>query len=207
MKKRCKSINPRLFSSLERIAKEGFQNAARGFSGMLGRSLSVISPNVCTVPLVEIPNVLGGPENEAVGIYLRVEGDLNAQVMLIIPLEQAHLMVDMLLDLPSHTTQKLGSLERSALAEVGNLTGSFFLNALADFAKVSLRPTPPAVMVDMVGAIMDVIVATMGDVSQEVLMFQAKFMCGERETNADFWVIPDIETLDKLVYFESMENE
>lgn len=46
--------------------------------------------------------------------------------MLIFPYERALKLVDLLIDEPEGTTQQLGTYERSALAEVGNLCGSFF---------------------------------------------------------------------------------
>jgi chemotaxis protein CheC len=93
----------------------------------------------------------------------------------------------------------LGSLERSALAEVGNQTGTFFLNTLAAMVGGSIRPTPPAVMVDMVGAILDIIVATHGGISENVLLLQADIRNGDKSVETNFWVIPDMSTLEKIV--------
>ncbi len=191
-------IDDTLVERLNSIANRGFQNAAIGFSQMIGQTLSVSNAEVQAIPINQIAQMLGGPENDAVGIYLRIEGELSGQVMMIIPHEQALELVDMVMDEPPGSTQRLGKVERSALAEIGNLTGSFFINAVADFTRSPARPTPPAVMVDMVGAILDVIIATMGEVCNDVLMFKAKFTCGEREVRADFWVIPDALTLNRL---------
>ena len=80
------------------------------------------------VPLVDIPNVLGGPEQEAVGIYLQSEGDLVAQFVLVLPFEKACELVDLVMGQPEGTTTYLGSMERSALGEVGNITTGYFLN-------------------------------------------------------------------------------
>ncbi len=192
-------LSPELLQRLQEIISYGFENAARGFAGMVGEKLSVIQPVVRAVPLQEIPILLGGAENDAVGIYLRIEGDMIGQIMLIIPIEKAFSIVDMLMEQAEGTTQKLGQMERSALAEVGNLTGCFFLNAVAEITKYEMRPSPPAVMVDMVGAMLDVIIATMGSIGDEVLMFQATFVFAERETRTDFWIVPDPNTLDKLI--------
>jgi chemotaxis protein CheC len=183
---------------LRALTSEGINNAAQGFSGMLGRSLTVSDPDVKLISLNEIADMLGGPENEAVGIYLRAEGDIPAQIMLIIPFGKAMELVDMLMGEPAGTTTVLGKLERSALAEVGNLTGTFFMNTVARMSGAELRPTPPAVVVDMVGAIMDIIIATTGGVYDKVLLMEAKFDIGQREVMADFWVIPDHNTLEAL---------
>jgi chemotaxis protein CheC len=188
-----------LLELLKSIASEGIKNAARGFSGMVGHKIEVSNPVASLVPLLQIAQIVGGPENEAVGIYLRIEGDLLGQIMMIIPYHKALELVDLLMDLPDGTTQHLGSMERSALGELGNMCGAFFLNSLAKMVGASFRPTPPAVMVDMVGAILDIIIATTGGVSEHVLLMQANFMEGLRSVEADFWVIPDLKTLEILI--------
>lgn len=193
------ALDERLKSFLQVVAGEGVHRAAEGFAGMLGRSVEVANPEIRLVPFREIPVLLGGPENEAVGIYLQAQGDLLGQMMLVLPYVKALELADLLMDLPPGATQQLGPMERSALAEVGNITGSFFLNAVASFTGLILRPSPPAIMVDMVGAIIDIIVAASGSVSDQVLMIQSGFLREGREVQADFWVIPDTATLRSLV--------
>ncbi len=192
------NFDGKLMSMLNIIANEGINNAARGFSGLLGQKLDVERPGVRLVELKDIPHILGGPENEAIGVYLRAEGDISGQIMLVIPYQKAMDLVDLLLGNPEGTTTQLGSLERSALAEVGNQTGTFFINSLASLTGLSVRPSPPAVMVDMVGAILDIIVATTGGISEHVLLLEAYFKLGDRRVETNFWVIPDESTLKAI---------
>jgi chemotaxis protein CheC len=179
------------------MANEGIHNAARGMAAMVGDSVRVSRPVVRQVPLSDIPNLLGSPEIETVGIYLRTEGEIAVQIMQIVPYAYALELVDRMLGYPPNTTQHLGTLERSALAALGNLAGSFFLNAVASATGLSIRPTPPAVMVDMVGAILDILLATPASgESERVLMVQATFSRGERQALVEFWVVPDHTTLE-----------
>lgn len=197
-------FDKKLSSALQTIAQEGIHNAARGFSGLLGQTLTVINPTVRLVPLFDIPSMSGGPETEAIGIYLRAEGDLSGQIMMIIPYQKALELVDLLLGEPIGTTTQLGSYERSALAEVGNQAGTFFLNSVAKIIGGSLRPSPPAVMVDMVGAILDIIVATHGGITDQVMLLQADIMNGDRSIETNFWVIPEMGTLRTLLQERSV---
>jgi chemotaxis protein CheC len=194
-------------SLLSSLTAEGIQNAARAMTEMIGETFTVTDPNISSVKFTEIPQILGGPENDAVGIYLRIEGNISGQIMLIVPYSKALELADLLMGELIGTTQSLGRIERSALAELGNLTGSFFLNAIADSTGVYVRPSPPAVIVDMVGAIMDIILATCDIQSEEVLLIQAKFVRNGRETQADFWVIPDNITINTLTEKATQENE
>jgi chemotaxis protein CheC len=192
-------FDQKLLQMLNTIANEGISNAARGFSGMVGRKIEVTNPSLKLVPLLTIPEIVGSPEDDAVGIYLRFEGDMIGQIMMIMPYDKAMELVDLLMGLPQGATQHVGSMERSALGELGNLCGTFFLNSLAKLTSADLRPTPPAVMVDMVGAILDIIVATAGGISEQVLLMQANFMDGPRSVEANFWVIPDMNALQNLL--------
>jgi chemotaxis protein CheC len=188
-------LNGDVISSLEKFATEGIRNAAVGFSSMVGQTLTVIQPEVKMVSLEEIDHLLDEPENEAVGIYLKGEGDLGAQIMLVVPFEKALELVDLLMEVPQGTTTSLGRLERSALAEIGNITGTFFLNSIATMTGLSVRPTPPALIVDMLGAIMDIVAAATGNAIGETLLLQGTFTSGERKVEVGFWVIPDGNTI------------
>ena len=188
-------FNERIMKTLQTITNAGIYNAAKGFSSLLGHKIEVSEPSVKVVSLFDIPEIMGGPESEAIGIYLRAEGDLAGQIMMIVSYAKSLELVDLLMDVEPGTTTHLGKIERSALAEVGNMTGTFFLNAVSEITKTSIMPTPPAVMVDMIGAIMDIIIATTGGVSEQVLLLQANFLDGDRSVETNFWVIPDMGTL------------
>lgn len=192
------TINSEWITRFEGYATEGVKHAASGFSTMLGQTLTVKDPSFRQVPFSEIPKLLGGPETEAVGIYLRAEGDISCQFMLVIPLERSLELTDMLMNQPQGTTKEMGTLERSALGEIGNLTASYFLNSISHLAGISARPTPPAVMVDMVGAILDIIIATCGGIADSVILVQTEFTSENRSFETSFWVIPDNHTLEVL---------
>jgi len=183
---------------LEEIATNGVARAAEGFAGMLGEQVMVSAPSTRLVPLNSISSMLGGPEEEAVGIYLQAEGDLPGQIILVLPHAMAMALVDVLLNEPRGTTQALGQLERSALAELGNITGTFFLNAVASMTGRETRPTTPVVMVDMLGAVLDVVVAVCGGGTENVLVLQAAFQRDEGAVEVEFWVIPEQAALERL---------
>lgn len=180
---------------LTKISREGIENASKGFAGMLGKDLSVKSSTAKLVKLLDISKMLGGPEDEMVAIYLKTEGGIAGQMMLVMPFEKAMGLVDMIMGEPLGTTTSLGKMEKSALQELGNITGTYFLNYVSDNTGSSVRPTPPAVMVDMCAAIIDIVIATAGVENEEVLMFDADFLQGELSTEIQFWVIPDPKTI------------
>ncbi len=180
---------------LSKVSQEGIENAAKGFSGMIGKSLAIQHSATRLVKLMDISTMLGGPEDESVAIYLKSEGTIAGQMMLVIPFEKTTMLVDLIMGNPVGTTTSIGSMEKSALQELGNITGAYFLNYVADNTGSSVRPTPPAVMVDMLGAILDIVIATAGVENEEVLLIAAKFDFDEISSDIQFWVIPDTKTI------------
>lgn len=180
----------RLDVILERMANLAASNSAEGLSTMLGRPVRMTVPRLSLSRLWEVPDRLGGADLEAVGIYLTVTGDMLGQVMLILPNRVAFRMIDMLLEQPEGTTTEIGDMERSALGEIGNVATSLFLNAIADATGMDLRPSPPAVMQDMVGAIMDVVLVMAGAVSDDILLLEAEYHGADRALEMYFWLIP-----------------
>jgi len=193
------ALTDRMEALLQTLAREGLNNAAHGLSVFVGQEIKLAPPRVTVRPIAEVPSVMGGPETLAVGIYMAVDGDMDGHIILLLRRDDAAELVDLLLDQPSGTTTTLGALERSALAEVGNLTGALFLNSMAALCGLTARPSPPAVIEDMVGAILDVVLVAVGAISENIVAIETVFHKLDRRAEALFWVIPNLEALSQSI--------
>jgi chemotaxis protein CheC len=194
-----KSENRPTFNPLlNTLARLGVQHAINGLSEMTGEEFTASEPELVAVPVLKVPEFVGGQENESVGVYLRATGEAAGQFMLILPIANALEFIDLMTMEPLGTTQELDAMGRSALAEMGNMVGSFFLNSIAELTGMESRPTEPDVMFDMVGAILNVVVATSVEQVEEVIIIRTYIMHGGRQTQANFWYIPDGKTMDIL---------
>jgi chemotaxis protein CheC len=119
--------------------------------------------------------------------------------MLMYDPEMAHGFVDMLMGLPAGSTQSLGEMEESALGELGNIVGSSFLNALADATGLTLLPSPPSVMTDMAGALLDVITADILLTQDDGFVAKTAFHAPDRDISGQFFVIPTHALLTALL--------
>ncbi|HHX64539.1 MAG TPA: CheY-P-specific phosphatase CheC [Chloroflexi bacterium] len=200
--------NNALKTTLHSMACEGVELAAEGLSTFVGEQISISSPQVAVIPLAALPKVMGGPESIGVGVYLAVEGDIQGHVMLLLSRESALELVGLLLDTDEENITTLGPLERSALGEIGNLTASRFLNCMARYARADLRPSPPAVIEDMIGAILDVLAVAVGQHSEYALIMETVFRRTDRSVEALFWVVPDVDSLEQLTQIaETISDE
>lgn len=201
------TIDAALLPLLQIMAREGIGRAGESFSRMVAEPLDISEPEVKLVPLADIAEMLGGPETEAVGIYLQAQGELPGQIMLALRYSKALELVDLMMGEPRGTTQRLGALERSALGELGNVTGTSFLNAVASLVGLSSLPSPPAVVVDMVGAILDIIASVTAGAGNHVLMFSATFLREGQNPEADFWVVPDPNMVEAFTRWGLVQGE
>ena len=175
------------------LVSKGTADALSGLSKMVGQEIEITSLELKQYPAKDITSLLGGPEKIVVGIYLVVHGDANGHLMLVYDPKMAFELVDMQMGLPSGTTQVLGEMELSVLGEMGNIASGFFLTTLADSTSLILMPSPPAVMVDMVGAIMGIALSHIMQEQDDVFVVRTVFGAGNRQINGTVMVMPTMD--------------
>lgn len=181
------------------LVGKGMSNAITNLSQLVGQEIEADSFVFKKIPVAETSQLMGGPEVESVGIYLTVSGSADGHIMLMYDPKMAHGFVDLLMGLPPGTTQSLGEMEQSALGELGNIVGSSFLNALADSTGLTLMPSPPTVMRDMAGALLDLVAADMLRNQDEAFVADATYRAPDREITGRLFIIPSQDLLAALL--------
>lgn len=177
----------------------GTRHAISGLSDFMGIEITVTAIDLKIVPVVQAVDLVGGAENEVIAIYVGMTGGATGHIMLIYPIPVAFGLVDMLMGEEPGTTDDLGELEYSALQEMGNVTGSFFLNSIADNTGIRLMPSPPTVMMDMAGAILDAALADIMMDREEMFAMETIFATKEREIRGMLLVLPTANFMDIMM--------
>jgi len=175
----------------EDLMKKGMTNSINGLSQMVGKEFQINSINIRKVPAKEMPYVLGGPERMVIGVYITFSGASHGHILLTHQPEFAYKVLDMLMGSPPGTTSSLDEMSQSALAEMGNITGTFFLNAVADELGVFLNPSPPVVLLDMAGAILDIALAEILTERDDVFIAETSFGVSDRTVEGTFLIMPN----------------
>lgn len=175
------------------------QNAVSGLSAMVGVQIRVTALDLKIIPVIDAAELVGGAENEAVVIYLGIGGGATGHIMLVYPLRVAFGLVDMLMGSKHGTTCELGELEASALQEMGNITGTFFLNSMGDDTGIVLMPTPPSVLVDMAGAVINSALSDVMVDRDELFAMETVFATDDREIIGTLLVLPTADFMDVMI--------
>lgn len=199
MSKQTEPLTKRDLEVLEMIARSGTENSARGLTEMIGREVTISPPKLKMVPLKGIPNILGGPEAVVVGLYFSIEGAMTGHMMFALPIDRALTLVDMLMDEPAGTTENLGAMEISALGEAGNIMSSFFLTSMSNLTESVIMPSPPAVLVDMAGAILGSVLLELAMEKDEILVIETSFLESGHDVRGFFLFLASEEALQSVI--------
>jgi chemotaxis protein CheC len=179
--------------ALRELANIGSGTASTALSAMLGRSVDISVPNARVLPFAEAVDATGPAESEVTGIVLGVVGDMEATVLLLVPPEDAATMCRMLGVEPDD------EYALSALGEIGNVVGTSYINALAAMTGMEIEPTPPATATDMLGAIVESVLATHALGGDVALLLDSDLEVEGEDCSISFVLVPNQGGVDLLL--------
>ncbi len=183
--------------ALREISNIGMGHAATALSQLTGDRVELRVPRVQVTDIAEVPELLGGAEQEVVGVTLRILGDARGNILLIFPMDSARLLIARLLG-PAAARQELDEISASTLKEVGNILASAYLNALGSLLRLTMIPSIPLLAHDMAGAVVDAVLIELSQEGDLALMVETEF-CGEvpgqEVIRGHFFLLPDAASL------------
>jgi chemotaxis protein CheC len=179
--------------ALRELANIGSGNASTALSTMLGRAVDIAVPNVRLLPLADAVEATGPAETEVTGIVLGVIGEMEATVLLLVPPADAATLCRML------GVEPEDEWAASALGEIGNIVGSSYINALAAMTGLALEPTPPATATDMLGAIVESVLANHADGGDVALLLDSNLEVEGEDCSVSFVLVPDQGGVDQML--------
>ena len=179
--------------ALRELANIGSGTASTALSSMLGRSVDISVPNAFVMPMAEAVGTIGDPESETTGVVLGIVGELPGSVLLLFTPKDAELMCR-LLGVEAGT-----EIGVSALMEIGNIVGASYINALGQMIGMELEPTPPAAATDMLGAIVETVLAERAGAGDVALLLDSDLVVEGEDCSVSFLLVPDQGGVDQML--------
>ena len=191
-------VTENYYDVLKELGNIGAGNAMTALSQMLQCKVDMKVPQVRLLDFSAVGDMMGGEEQIMVGVFLGVEGDITGSMMFMVEEESArHLIQKITMGmLPSGA--EFEEMGLSAMKEVGNIITGAYLNSLSTLTNLKIFPTPPALTVDMAGAILSVPAIQFGIFGDKILLIQSQFY-DEVELDGYFILIPDLESYAKIL--------
>lgn len=190
---------------LREIGNIGSGNAATALSSMLDRPVNISVPRIRLLDYNEVIEALGGPEVMTVGMLLTLQGDVQGMMMFLLKQNFAHMTLSALLGYGINDFSEMDEMGYSAMTEVGNIMAGSYVNAIAAMTGLTIDISVPDICVDMVGAIMSVPAIHFANISDKIIFIQDEFDSDQEENTSHILMIPDVESLQKIMINLGME--
>ncbi len=191
-------VTDNYFDVLKEIGNIGAGNAMTALSQMIGSKVDMKVPQVKLLSFSEVGAMMGGEEQIMVGVFLAVEGDITGSMMFLVEKKSAKHLINKVMMGMAPEGEDFSEMELSAMKEVGNIITGAYLNSLSTLTNLKIYPSPPALTVDMAGAILSVPAIEFGIYGDNILLIQSQFF-DEVEIDGYFILIPDLDSYAKIL--------
>jgi len=185
------------------------KRAGEALGSMSGEVIEVQTPLLRRCSAADVLAMAGGPESIVLAVYVGITGSLQGHALLLFSPVDAHRLAGILLagllgpgELPMEESSDVliyDELELSALQEAGNITISAFLNELGMHLHEPVQPTPPQVIIEMAGAVLDAVLLDLVADADQVLAAKTTFREGGRAIDGTMFVLPRADSLRVLL--------
>ena len=191
-------VTENYYDVLKEIGNIGAGNAMTALSQMLQCKVDMKVPQVRLLEFAEVGEMMRGEEQIMVGGFLGVEGDITGSMMFMVEEESARHLIQKITMGMLPAGAEFEEMGLSAMKEVGNIITGAYLNSLSTLTSLKIFPTPPALTVDMAGAILSVPAIQFGIFGDKILLIQSQFY-DEIQLDGYFILIPDLESYAKIL--------
>ncbi len=191
-------VTENYYDVLRELGNIGAGNAMTALSQMLQCKVDMKVPQVRLLDFTDVGELMGGEEQIMVGVFLGVEGDITGSMMFMVEEKSARHLIQRITMGMMPEGSEFEEMGLSAMKEVGNIITGAYLNSLSTMTNLKIYPTPPALTVDMAGAILSVPAIQFGILGDKILLIQSQFY-DEVELDGYFILIPDMESYAKIL--------
>jgi chemotaxis protein CheC len=196
-----KALKDVQLDALREVANIGAGHAATALSQMTGSTIMISVPTINISSLEDVPSQISGPEEPIAAVLMHMMGDLTGRTLLVFPRPTAIRLAELMLRRPAGSSSEMGTLEKSAIREAGNILSGAYMNALSDFMGLMLLPSPPSLEIDMSSAILTTAYLQFGTDRDHVFYVESQFFLQEQNEHLRgfFLLLPDLASLQAIL--------
>lgn len=191
---------------LREIGSIGTGNAATALSEVLSQKVQMKLPEVRILGYNEAIKDLGGAESIVAGVMVAMSGEINGIMLFILRLDFINIILGRLLSREIKEYNQLNDIETSALVEICNIIISSYVSAICKLSDISISLSVPSISINMLGGIMSVPMAKLGEHSDKLMTIGGKFVCNNQEVYSSLLLLPEIDSLNYLLQKLGVRN-
>lgn len=196
---RYEEMNELEIDILKEIGSIGGGNAATALSSLLSAKVNMLVPRVEILEFNEALEKLGDPEEIVAAVLVEMTGEVQGIMLFTAPGEFTDEVVFRMLGKTKVSLMELDEIDTSVLTEIGNIVISSYINALSALTGVAVELSVPQLAVNMLGGIMSLPMAMMGQHSDRIMMVTGEFDIDGKALKSGMLLLPDVKSLNILM--------
>jgi chemotaxis protein CheC len=178
--------------ALREVANIGSSTAATAMSSLIGVPVDVSTPSARAMQLTDAIERAGPAEMIVTTVVVPVTGDLEALVLMVLAQHTEEAACRLI------GVERDSDLARSALVELGNILAASYLGALSTLTGLSLEPSPPEGVRDMLRAVLSSALLR-GDGDGDVLILESTLSVAVVECSPTFLFVPHGGSVEEII--------
>lgn len=184
---------------LKEIGSIGGGNAATALSSMLNAKVNMALPRVEILEFNEALGRLGDPESLIAAVLVEMSGEVHGIMLFTVPQEFSDEVLFRMLGKTSVPLLEMEEIDSSVLTEIGNIVISSYVTALSSLTNVEVELSVPQFTVNMLGGVMSLPMAMMGQYSDRIMMVTGEFKIDGKALDSGLLLLPNVESLNILM--------
>jgi len=168
----------------------------------MGDTIMMSVPELQIIDVNSMTTILGGPENEMVGILVTMNSDVRGMLLFLLEKDFVCLLLNVLLNKSINDFTDISEMDMSVIMEIGNVLAGSYVSAIATMTDLDIRLSTPQVAIDMVGAILNYPAAYFGVMDDNLLFIEENFLSEENIIRSHLLIMPEPDSLSLI--FESL---
>lgn len=197
--KKFEEMNEMELDILKEIGSIGGGNAATALSAMLNAKVNMALPQVEILGFNEAIDRLGDPEEVVAAVLVEMTGEVQGIMLFLVPQDFSDEVLQRTLGKVNAPLLELEEIDTSVLTEIGNIVISSYITALSSLTGVDVELSVPQLTVNMMGGIMSLPIAMMGQHSDKIMMVTGDFKIDGKALNSSMLLLPDVNSLNILM--------
>jgi len=184
--------------SLQRINRIAATRASRALKKLFKKDLRL---KILTARIENVKKLkpIIDPEEMTVGIYLPISGEVKGAALLMIPIEAAFALSDIMLKRKPGSTRKLTRLDKAALKEVGNIICGNYFTVFANMLEIKIIENIPQFSYSMYGSIISDVIARFSRICDEALIVEVDIIFKPQVLHVHFLLLFEPIKITRLI--------
>jgi chemotaxis protein CheC len=182
--------------ALTEVCNIGMAHAATALSQLMGKGVSIEVPRLQIIDCAGLSEMLDA--QQIIALHLQILGNVRGSILILLPEQNAHRILELLLGRHPEAGLPLSELEVSTLMEVGNILASACLNALGMMLKMTLLPSVPSLVSGEAAEVLARVMPPSPN-GETLLMIDTMFSIADTLCGGSIFLMPAHASLDTML--------